>query len=125
MHQVHFAGPARAREAFRSGRLLLVPSRAESLPYMVLEAIGARVPILTTSVGGIPEVFGPDAGELLPPGDVGALVAAIERMRGDPDWELVDRLRARVEKFFSVKTMTDGVLAAYADAGARKRAVSD
>lgn len=124
LHQVHFAGHAGARAAFRTGRLLIVPSRAESLPYMVLEAAAASMPMLTTRVGGIPEIFGPDAGALLPPGDVTALVEAIRRMRaGDP--ELVRRLRERVARDFTIEGMTDAVLAAYADARSRKAAVSD
>ena len=57
--QVAFAGPLPAREAFGRGQVLVVPSRAESLPYIVLEAVGARIPIVTTHVGGIPEIFGP------------------------------------------------------------------
>jgi glycosyltransferase involved in cell wall biosynthesis len=82
----------------------------------VLEAAAARVPIITTTVGGIPEIFGPDAGALIPPGDVEALVAAMKRMHGDGDPELVERLHARVANFFTVETMTDAVLAAYKDA---------
>jgi glycosyltransferase involved in cell wall biosynthesis len=116
LHQVHFAGKSDARSAFRTGRVLIVPSRQESLPYMVLEAAAARVPIITTTVGGIPEIFGPDAGALIPPGDVEALVAAMKRMRGDGDPELVQRLHERVANFFTVETMTDAVLAAYKDA---------
>jgi glycosyltransferase involved in cell wall biosynthesis len=124
VHQVHFAGTARARDAFRTGRLLLVPSRVESLPYMVLEAIAAQIPVLTTAVGGIPEIFGPDSNQLLPPGDVHALVAAIKRLQGDGNPELVRRLHARVAKFFTVESMTDAILAAYSEAHARKGAVT-
>jgi glycosyltransferase involved in cell wall biosynthesis len=124
MHQVHFAGTAKARDAFRSGRVLLVPSRAESLPYMVLEAIAAKVPLITTNVGGIPEIFGPDARALLPPGDVNALANEMIRMQANGDPELIDRLRARVAKFFSVESMTDAVLAAYAEALSRKARAS-
>jgi glycosyltransferase involved in cell wall biosynthesis len=123
-HQVHFAGTARARDAFRSGRLLLIPSRAESLPYMVLEALAAQVPILTTAVGGIPEIYGPDANSLLPPGDVDALVGAMRRVQSDGDRALAYRLHARIAKFFTVEHMTDAILAAYAEARARKRAQS-
>jgi glycosyltransferase involved in cell wall biosynthesis len=83
------------------------------------------MPLLATKVGGIPEIFGRDADKLLPPGDVDALVAAIKRMQGDGDPELVRRLHTRVAKFFTVESMTDAILAAYADARARKGAVSD
>ena len=50
--------------AFALGRMLVVPSRAESLPYVVLEAGAAGLPIIATNVGGIPEIFGPDASYL-------------------------------------------------------------
>src|SRR5947209_11499705 len=46
-----FLAPMPAREAFGLGQLLVVPSRAESLPYIVLEAAAAAVPIITTNVG--------------------------------------------------------------------------
>ena len=35
-----------------------MPSRAEALPYVVLEALGAGMPMIATAVGGIPEIFG-------------------------------------------------------------------
>src|SRR5439155_2683520 len=75
--QVVFIGAKPARAAFALGRTLVVPSRAESLPYIVLEAAAAGVPLLVTNVGGIPEIFGPDADGLLPPADPGALARAI------------------------------------------------
>ena len=48
-----------AREALSLGRIMVVPSRAESLPYVVLEAAAAGKPLITTNVGGIPEIYGP------------------------------------------------------------------
>ena len=48
-----------AREAFAMGRMLVMPSRTKSLPYMLLEAAAGGMPILATQVGGIPEIFGP------------------------------------------------------------------
>src|SRR5262249_38831256 len=72
-----FVGALPARTAFARGRLLVVPSRAESLPYIVLEAAAAGVPLIATSVGGIPEIFGPDAGDLVTPGNADVLAHAI------------------------------------------------
>ena len=66
------------REAFKLGRMLVVPSRAESMPYVVLEAAGARVPMIATNVGGIPEIFGPFRDRLGPPDDAEDLRARIE-----------------------------------------------
>ncbi len=56
----------RSWDAFRRGRILVVPSRAESLPYTVLEAIAAQTPVVATNVGGIPEIFGRHADRLAP-----------------------------------------------------------
>ncbi|MEM8646683.1 MAG: glycosyltransferase family 4 protein, partial [Pseudomonadota bacterium] len=66
--KVKFLGLYPARKAFAMGRILILPSRAESFPYAVLEGLGAKKPILTTHVGGIPEMFGDGAKDLLPPG---------------------------------------------------------
>ena len=74
-----------ARQAFALGRVLVVPSRAESLPYVVLEAAAAGMPLIATRVGGIPEIFGPHAGRLVPPDDAAALAAAIAQALDGPD----------------------------------------
>jgi glycosyltransferase involved in cell wall biosynthesis len=112
---VRFAGAMPARAAFALGRMLVVPSRAESLPYIVLEAAAAGVPIIATNVGGIPEIFGPDAGDLVPPGDPAALAqaiaAALQDRGGRHSASL--RLKSRVRASFSVDAMTDGVLEGY------------
>ena len=73
-----------ARAAFARGQLLVVPSRAESLPYIVLEAAAATVPMIVTNVGGIPEIFGADAATLMPPGDAAALARAIRAGLSEP-----------------------------------------
>jgi glycosyltransferase involved in cell wall biosynthesis len=120
--RVRFVGARPARAAFASGRLLVVPSRAESLPYIVLEAAAAGVPLITTKVGGIPEIFGPDSAELVAPGDPAALAAAIELgLRNlDRNRAARTRLQSRVREAFSTAAMTDAVLAAYEDALARR-----
>jgi glycosyltransferase involved in cell wall biosynthesis len=115
---VHFAGAKPARPAFALGRLLVVPSRAESLPYIVLEAAAAGLPLVATAVGGIPEIYGPDAACLVAPGDPAALARAIGSALGSPatEGDVTQRLRARVRAEFSVDVMTDSVLAAYVGA---------
>src|SRR6202140_2099822 len=70
--RVTFSDPMPAREAFASARMIVVPSRAESMPYVVLEAIAAGMPIVATRVGGIPEIFGPGARGVVPPRGPGA-----------------------------------------------------
>ena len=121
---VRFLPPMPARDAFRLGRLFVAPSRAESLPYIVLEAAAAAVPMVTTNVGGIPEVFGPQAASLVAPGDPAALAHAIAAALSEPARLRNEALtlRARVQAQFSADAMADSVLAAYREALARFRA---
>lgn len=116
--RVRFPGALPARQAFAMGRLMIVPSRAESLPYVVLEAGAAGLPQIATAVGGIGEIFGDEAGRLIPPGDAPALARAIAGMLDAPAEAVASaaRLRARIASGFSVSAMTDGVLDAYREA---------
>jgi glycosyltransferase involved in cell wall biosynthesis len=115
---VRFAGSMPARPAFALGRVLVVPSRAESLPYIVLEAAAAGLPMIASKVGGIPEIFGSESGELVPPGDAPALACAIGKaLRNDDSMRgVASRLQQRIAEGFSAEAMTDAVLAAYRDA---------
>jgi len=67
--RIQFLPPMPIKDVFKRTSNLVVPSRAEALPYIVVEALGARVPTLSTSVGGIPEIYGSYGHYLLPPGD--------------------------------------------------------
>jgi glycosyltransferase involved in cell wall biosynthesis len=119
---IHFPGAKPARAAFALGRTLVVPSRAESLPYVVLEAAAAGLPIIATHVGGMPEIFGPDAGDLVPPGDPAALAKAIAAALQDRGarHSASLRLKSRLRASFSVDAMTDAVVAGYGAALARQ-----
>jgi glycosyltransferase involved in cell wall biosynthesis len=112
---IRFPGAMPARAAFACGRILVVPSRNESLPYVVLEAGAACVPQLVTAVGGIAEIFGPQAGALLPAGDARALARAIRDTLAnlEPARENARRLQARIRESFSVESMTAQILTAY------------
>jgi glycosyltransferase involved in cell wall biosynthesis len=114
---IRFAGAMPARRAQALGRIMVIPSRAESLPYVVLEALAAEIPLITTKVGGIPEIYGPLSGNLVPPEDAGALAQAIAQTIDRPGAtaDLAQRLRARVAQLFTVDSMVDGVLSAYRD----------
>jgi glycosyltransferase involved in cell wall biosynthesis len=121
--QVRFIGYCLAREAFALGRMLVIPSRAESLPYVVLEAAAAGVPIIATAVGGVPEIFGPQADALIPPEDVAALAGAIAATLDDPaqTHRVAAAVRTRVRGEFSSTTMVEAGLAAYREALAMRK----
>jgi len=112
---VRFQPTMSAREAQTLGRIMVIPSRAEFLPYAVLEAAAAGMPLITTNVGGIPEIFGPLTDRLVAAQDVGALADAIARNLDQPEEtaETARLLRERMSQLFSVKSMVDGVLSAY------------
>jgi glycosyltransferase involved in cell wall biosynthesis len=113
---VSFRGALPARQAFRLGRALVIPSRAESFPYIVLEAAAAALPMLASNVGGIPEIVAGTDTPLLPPGDPQALARAMLEMLGDPPAAQARALRLRqaVAQRFTVAAMTDAVLELYA-----------
>ena len=83
---IAFVPPRPIREALGRGRVMVMPSHAESLPYVILEAAAAAQPLIATRVGGIPEIFGAQADELIPPADVPALADAIYRKMSEPEW---------------------------------------
>ena len=80
--------------------------------------------LVERQVGGIPDVFGPQASRLVAPGNAAALAAAIKTALADPAALRNETLtlRARVQAEFSADVMTDAILAAYGEAMARFRA---
>ncbi len=64
--------------------IFCLPSHAEGLPLALLEAMAAGKAIVASAVGAIPEALSPDAGVLIPPRDVDALAAALDRLLADP-----------------------------------------
>lgn len=115
---VRFIGHVRARFGFSKGRLLVVPSRGDSMPYVVIEAAAAGIPMVAASVGGIPEILGPHTSGLFVANSVGAMADAIEMALADMDAtrERARNLRERIFVHFSQKAMVDGVISGYRDA---------
>ncbi len=81
--RIKFAGAMKASDAFKLGRIMVVPSRAESFPYIVLESIAAHKPLIATRVGGIPEVLGDEA--LVNPDNIDELAGAIASIIDNPE----------------------------------------
>ena len=116
--KVRFPGAMPARAAFSLGHTIIVPSRAESFPYIVLEAAAAGLPVIATDVGGIPEIVAGTDTHLVPPGDAGALAARMSEILSDPAKAKAqaENLRTAVERQFTIAGMTATVLAFYASA---------
>ena len=86
---VHFIGHVKARFGFSKGKLLVVPSRGNSMPYVVIEAAAAGIPMIAANVGGIPEIFGPHTDALFASNSVDAMADAILRPHStipQPPW---------------------------------------
>lgn len=112
---VTLAGPKTQQEIIAQlagATVLVLPSvvdpdgARDNLPTVIMEAMAAGLPVVSTSVGGIPEmVVYDETGLLVPPADPVALADAIERVIVDP--VLAKRLgeagRTRAERLFSIE----------------------
>ena len=118
---VTFAGPTPASIAFAQGRCMVMPSRAESFPYVVLEAAAARVPIIATNVGGIPEIVAGTDVELIAPDDAQALARAMQAFLSNPDTldKRAGALQNSVAQHFTVKGMAKSIADFYLEQLAR------
>ena len=119
---VRFIGHVKARYGFSKGSLLVVPSRGDSMPYVVIEAAAAGIPMVAANVGGIPEIFGSHTDALFAPNLASAMADAIESALEDPaaTLEHAKSLRERIFLHFSQKAMVEGVLAGYRDTFANR-----
>ncbi len=116
---VEWRGPVRnGREAFSAGRCLVFTSRRESCPYVVLEAGAARIPLISTDVGAVPEIVRPeDRPTLLKAGDTGRLADAMSAFLDDPSGfrTRAQAQSARVRAMFGVDAMAERTLGFYRD----------
>jgi glycosyltransferase involved in cell wall biosynthesis len=119
-NRVRFAGwldRAQASHLLACADALVLPSYHEALPLVLAEAASLGVPLITTPVGAIPELF--EDGEtalFVPPGDRRALAAAMHRLAASP--EIAARLgrqaRALYERELTLDRFTTNLASIYA-----------
>lgn len=100
--------------------VVVISSRREGTPMVLLEAMDARVPLVSFAVGGVPEVLDETAGWLVPPGDTAALCHAIRHALADRA-EAEGRAEAArhiLERWFGEQQWLDRVAAVYRSVGA-------
>ncbi len=113
--QLDFVGVRPARQVFAQGGCVVMPSLAESLPYVALEAAAATKPLIATDVGGVKEIFGPTADRLVPAADAEALRKAMQSLLDHPEAALEEAgvRYAFVRDRFSTAKMADEIIATY------------
>ena len=92
------------------------------MPYVVIEAGAAGVPMIAAKVGGIPEIFDTQTDALFAPSNAGAMADAIKAALDNPTATAARalKLRERISEHFSQSAMVEGVLAGYRDAFAKR-----
>ncbi len=84
-----WADSSRVRQEIIASRALVLPSFAEGLPVVIMEALALSRPVLSTYIAGIPELVQPNInGWLVPPGSVSALTTAMRTILEQPRAEL-------------------------------------
>ncbi len=106
---------AELRALYHEADLFVYPTMGDTLPLVVLEAMASRLPVVSTTVAGIPFAATPECGVLVPPGDVGAVSRAVSGLLADPEMRLRmgQRGRARIEKVFRWSEAAKCAVAAY------------
>jgi glycosyltransferase involved in cell wall biosynthesis len=84
-----FRGWCDPREAMAGLDVVVIPSLEEGFGYVALEAMRASLPVVASSVGGLPEIIADrESGLLVPPRDPAAIAAALCALTRDPEMRL-------------------------------------
>jgi glycosyltransferase involved in cell wall biosynthesis len=111
--RVSFLPSMPARQAFALARTIVVPSRAEAMPYIVLEALAAGMPMIATAVGGIPEIFVGREGLLVEP-EAGSIAGRMAEALANPiDFKAKMPTGAELRSRFGADVMAASVENAY------------
>jgi glycosyltransferase involved in cell wall biosynthesis len=111
-------GVQRMADYYRAADVYLHPSRADTFPLAVLEAMSSGLPVVATSVGGIPEqVAQGESGFLVRPGDVAAMATRVSELLRDAARarNMGARGRTIVEKEFRFESQVNAYLDWFAE----------
>ncbi|MFO0891137.1 MAG: glycosyltransferase family 4 protein [Isosphaeraceae bacterium] len=101
----------KAMELLNGCEFFVLPSRAEGVPRVLIEAMAARKPVIATGVNGIPYLIRDEEhGLLVPPDDAGALASRMESLLTDPELarRLADSGHDRIFEHFSEACYREG-----------------
>ena len=108
------------RQFLESSDIFVLPSHAEGLPMSLLEAMAAGLPVVCSTVGGIPlAVTNEIEGLLIEPGDIAGLRTAVQRLIDDPELRLEygRQAHARARAEFSVDSCVNRLIEIYVQMG--------
>lgn len=111
--RIRMLPPMPAREAFALARIIVIPSRAEAMPYIVLEALAAGMPMVATAVGGIPEIFAPGSPALASPSVESLSAIMASAISDEAAYAALMPGRDALQARFSVAAMASSVEDAY------------
>lgn len=115
--RVHLVGFVdNARILLKGLDIFVLPSRKEGLPYTILEAGAAGLPVVATTVGGIPDIIDDEInGLLVTPNDVTGLATAFNELIGNPNSRLRygEELQKKVARYFNLRGMVKKTIEVY------------
>ena len=104
------------RRYMRGFDIFFLPSRKEGVPYVLIEAGAAGLPIVASSVGGIPEVVtNGETGYLHAPDDTQGFADALERLAENLPLRahMGEKLKTKIARDYSLKSMIEGTITVY------------
>src|SRR6056297_274180 len=112
-----YVSESEKRALLRDGSVFVLPTYAEGLPIALLEGMAAGNAVVSTPVGAIPDVIDDESGVLVPPGDEGALTAALDSVLSSPErlTEMGRANRRRIEEHYTWERTIDELLQIYHD----------
>ncbi|MFT6791028.1 MAG: colanic acid/amylovoran biosynthesis glycosyltransferase [Cellvibrionaceae bacterium] len=107
-----WADNQKVRELIQTSRALILPSSAEGLPVVFMEALALETPVIATYIAGIPELVDEQCGWIIPAGSEPALENAIRDVLNASPAELLEKGkvgRERIENQHNINTIASGL----------------